>query len=318
MPAPKAPSPELAAGTELRKGGAPWGWLMAIAAVSGFSIAPPISRAVIIGGLDPTVMVVARIVLAALLLGGTIAVTTPRLLFADKRCFAIAAGAGLFNAIGMLTFFWALARIEASMASMLVGIGPLMVLSLLALRGERFTYRHGVRLVVALAGIYLLVGPGGQVDLLGVIWVMTAIGLHAIYTVVIQWYLTGYDARTVTFYLLIGMSVGVVAYWWLAGAHWDPPGVQGWMAIIILAVVSTYLSRLLIFGAISRIGSGQTSMLTPVETLLTVIWSVLFLNERLTMVQWAGGALVLTSAVLAIKRLGQARWQPRWRIWARS
>jgi drug/metabolite transporter (DMT)-like permease len=41
------------------------------------------------------------------------------------------------------------------------------------------------------------------------------------------------------------------------------------------------------------------------ETLLTVIWSTLFLHERLTPLQWVGGALIMVSALLAIQRLGR-------------
>jgi drug/metabolite transporter (DMT)-like permease len=87
---------------------------------------------------------------------------------------------------------------------------------------------------------------------------------------------------------------------------------------LILAFVSTYLSRLLVFAAIGRIGGGQMAMLSPVETLMAVLWSSLFLSERLSPVQWIGGFFILTSAVLAIQRLSIARLRPRWRLWAKS
>ena len=55
------------------------------------------------------------------------------------------------------------------------------------------------------------------------------------------------------------------------------------------------------------IGGGQVALLNPLETFLTVIWSVLFLSESLTAVQWMGGGLILLSALLAIQRLRRAR-----------
>jgi drug/metabolite transporter (DMT)-like permease len=79
------------------------------------------------------------------------------------------------------------------------------------------------------------------------------------------------------------------------------------VAVIALVVVSTFLSRMLMVAAISRIGSGQMALLTPVETLLTITWSMLFLGERLAPLQLVGGALILVSALLAIQRLGRAR-----------
>jgi drug/metabolite transporter (DMT)-like permease len=73
--------------------------------------------------------------------------------------------------------------------------------------------------------------------------------------------------------------------------------------------VSTYAARLLMVAAIRRLGSSQMALLVPVEMLLTVTWSVLFLGERFTGVQLAGGTLILLSAVLSVVRLKRVPWR---------
>jgi drug/metabolite transporter (DMT)-like permease len=40
---------------------------------------------------------------------------------------------------------------------------------------------------------------------------------------------------------------------------------------------------------------------------MTVIWSVSFLSEQLSLQQWLGGSLILMSALLAFQRLGKVR-----------
>ncbi len=77
------------------------------------------------------------------------------------------------------------------------------------------------------------------------------------------------------------------------------------MAVLILAIVSTLLARLAYFAAMGHIGGAQMALFGPLETLLSVIWSILFLNEQLAPVQLLGGALILASALLAVKRLGR-------------
>lgn len=295
-----------------------FGWVLALVASASFSVATPLARAVITDGVDPTGLLVVRIGLATLLVGLTIALTNPSHLRADRRCIGISLAAGSINSIGMLTYFWGLERLEASMAAMMISLSPIVVLSLLALRGEKVTYRHAVRLALALGGVYLLIGPGGYVDPIGVLWIAGSLICFAVQLVTLQWYLMGYEARTVTFYVLVAMTLGVTVMWLLEGAQWQPLGVNGWIAAVVLAVVSTYLSRLLLFSAVSRIGGGQMAMLSPVETLLSVTWAFLFLGERLSPLQWVGGLLILLSAVLAIQRLGIARLRPRWRLWAKS
>jgi drug/metabolite transporter (DMT)-like permease len=83
------------------------------------------------------------------------------------------------------------------------------------------------------------------------------------------------------------------------------PTPAGWVAVLILALVSTLLARLAYFSAMGRIGGAQMALFGPLETLLSVIWSIIFLNEQLAPLQLVGGALILVSALLAVKRLGR-------------
>jgi drug/metabolite transporter (DMT)-like permease len=296
------------------------GWALALTASTFFSIATPLSRGALTAGVGASELLVTRMALATLAMGLTIAIMDFRLLWTDKRCFWIATAAGALNGIGMLLYFWGLERLTASMTAMLIALSPIFVLSLLALRGERVTYRHAVRIGLALIGIYLLigVGGGGTIDPMGVMWIMVSMVCFALQLTLLQWFLLDYDARPVTLYVLLAMTVCVVGMWGLEGGVWHPLGTQGWVTAIVLAIPSTYASRLLLFAAVSRIGGGQMAMLSPVETLLSVFWSFLVLDERLTPIQWLGGIFILTSAVLAIQRLSIARLRPRWRLWAKS
>lgn len=295
------------------------GWTMALASTLAFSIAPTIVRGAIAGGMNPTTLLAARLVLSTLLLGGSIVLAAPDRLPIDRAGLLVCSVAGLANGIGMLTFFWALARIDASIASMIFSLSPLAALGVLALRGEKFTRRHTLRLALGLGGVYLLLGPtsGGRVDWLGVGLIFVAILAFAIHLALIQWFLQGYDARTVTFYVVATMMALAVGWWLVQGREWHDPGWSGWLAIGTLAIISTYLARLALFVGVRSLGGGQIALLMPLETLLSVTWSVLFLQERLSVWQWLGGLFILASAVLAVKRLNRARWQPRWRVWSR-
>lgn len=294
------------------------GWVIALTASTFFSIATPISRGALNAGVGATEMLVTRMTLATIFMGLTIGAMNPRLLFTDKRCFWISLACGTLNGTGMLLYTWGLQRLTSSMTAMLIALSPVYVLSLLALRGERVTYRHVVRLALALIGVYLLIGPGGEVDMIGVLWILVALVCFALQLTMLQWFLIDYDARSVTFYVLLAMTAATVVMWGLEGGTWQPLGFRGWWTVIVLAFASTYVARLLIFAAVSRIGGGQMAMLSPLETLLAVTWSFLFLGERLSPLQWVGGAFILTSAVLTIQRLGIARMRPRWRLWAKS
>jgi drug/metabolite transporter (DMT)-like permease len=293
------------------------GWALALFASFSFSFAAPIARGVILTGMDSTTLLVLRLSLATLFFGMTIAVMDARLFLVSRQTLLVTTFAGMTNGLGMLFFFWALERVHASIASMIISLIPLVVLSLLALRGERFTYRHFVRLGLGLGGVYLLIGPGGTVDPHGILLLVISIFCFSCQIVMLQWYLKGQDFRSVSFYISVGMAAVVVLYWATQGVAWQTPPVQSWLLIFALAFLSTFVARLTFVAAVDRIGGGQMTLLTPMETLLTVCWSMLFLQEHFTPLQWVGGALVLSSALLAVQRLNIAKWRPRWRNWTR-
>lgn len=294
---------------------------MALVSTLAFSVATPIARGAITGGINPTMLLMARLLISSLLLASSIALIWPGHLVINWRGLLVCAVAGLANGFGMLAYFWALTWIDASITSMMFSLSPLAVLGLLALRGERFTRRHFIRLGLALGGIYLLLGlETGQAG--GIAWpgiglVCITILCFAVHLSLIQWFLQDYDARPVTLYTVTTMTLVSIGFWFSQGAPWQDPGWSGWLAIGVLALVSTYLARLSLFVGVQKLGGGQIALLAPFETLLTVFWSVLFLHERLTFWQWLGGSLILISALLAVQRLNRARWRPRWRVWSR-
>lgn len=281
------------------------GWFLALFATLAFSVAPPVARFAILDGFDSTTLLLMRMGIATVMLGGTLGITAPGKLRIERRGLGATALIGAVNATGMIIFFASLIHLEASLASMMLTLSPPIVLSLLALRGERLTQRHLMRLGLAMIGVYLLVGPSGEVNWVGVALALLATFLFSLQVALTQWMLAAYPTRTSAFYVTASMTLCVVGWWLVRGAQWAAPGASGWFAVMVLAVVSTYIARLSYFAAMGRLGGAQVALLGPLETLLSVAWSILFLHERLAPLQIAGGVLILLSALLAVQRLGR-------------
>jgi drug/metabolite transporter (DMT)-like permease len=278
-----------------------FGWSMALAATVAAALVTPLARAVVVGGMDPITLLLARLSIAAVLLGVTLAATDRSLLKISRQGLVNVTLVGIIAGIEISCFFWSLAWIDASMSAMLKSVQPLVVLLLLSFGGEPITRRHMMRLALAIVGIYLLIGPSGDVAPLGLLLTGISILLYGIQLVLIQWRLLAYETRTMTLYLLIVMTLVVGGWWGVQGAEWSDPGVNGWIAILVMAVVSTYFARIAQFAAVRRVGGGQVALLWPLQTLLIILLSVIFLQEQMSPIQWMGGGLILSSALLAIQ-----------------
>ncbi|CAN5514353.1 EamA family transporter [soil metagenome] len=97
---------------------------------------------------------------------------------------------------------------------------------------------------------------------------------------------------TLAVYLLMGLA---------AGSTLDPRGIptEAWLPMIGIGVVSTALAVQAFYAGARRIGAAQASLVSTVEPVYTIALATLLLNEVLTAVQLAGGALVILAVLLA-------------------
>ena len=283
------------------------GWLLALITTLLFSVVPPITKALINEGLEPTTLIVTRYVLASLLLFLTVTLTQPKRLRIDLRGLAFCVLCGFLYAGTTWTFTTALTRMSSSVTSLILAVAPLFVFLLLMLRGEKPTGRMLLRFALSFAGVYFLLGPGGRVDSLGIALVFLCCLLYAMYMVVMQWYLKDYSSQTVVLYIIISLTFFAALNWMFQEPVLPKLSSQSWFLMGLLVVGCTYMAQLCLFGAIRILGSGQMGLMNPLEILLSLVWSALFLADRLSLVQWLGGTLILLGMVLAVEHLGRQR-----------
>ncbi len=228
---------------------------------------------------------------------------------------------GATNGIGSLLFYSGLVYIDASLAQFLFCLYPIWVFIFLSAAGHEVSRATMIQLGLALVGIFLLTYVGANKE---PIWlgIMLAIGGGACFgwhLVLGQWTLADLDSRTVALYVLTAMAATVVIARLLVNMPLEPISRDGWIAIILLALISTALSRLLMFSGLRLLGGVQTSIVSVATLGVTLVMAFLLLGERLTLVQWVGGFLVILNAVL-IGRTGtlEVTWEEllrdgRWR-----
>jgi drug/metabolite transporter (DMT)-like permease len=72
---------------------------------------------------------------------------------------------------------------------------------------------------------------------------------------------------------------------------------------VLLAIGSQVIGWLLIGTALPKLSVVETSVLLLGQPVFTVIWGVLLFDERLSVLQWAGSAIVLAGVgVLSFQR----------------
>ena len=295
------------------------GWLLATTSIVLYSTNTPIGRAAFVAGMRPMTLLFFRFVIATLFfivfmhfssLGSPSSTQRPL----GKEGWKMTAISGMANGLTLVCLYMGLTRLPASLASMIgIVLYPIFVFLILLWRNEVPTRRDLTRLALGVVGLYYLLGPSGQVDWIGVLFVSLGSFLFSLHMVSIQWYLQSYNTWHTTS-IMVYVATAIAGVMWLAdglfygGLDFFVPGTIGWVAIFFQGIIATFIGRVVTYAAVSRVGSAQMSLLSPVETLLTLVWSLLFLGEVLLLEQWFGAALVLGGMLLSIEITKLPAW----------
>lgn len=274
------------------------GFLLILFASVCLSTVPIVVRYGLQHGAAPLQLLPPRMLLGGALLWLWLGLTRPHRLRIDRGGLLICAAAGALNAVNLVLFYLGVRRVGASVAILVFSTYPALLLLMLHLRGEAVTRRDLLRLALAMSGIALVADPGGSVDPLGVLYMVLCAAFYAVYMLVVHERLVLYPAATSAVWIVTFLALASLAMRPLAMPA-PPLDAVGWGVVLWSGIVGTASTRVAIVEGIRLIGSGQTALLLPVETVLTLAWAALLLGERIDAQQMMGAGLVLTSVLLA-------------------
>jgi drug/metabolite transporter (DMT)-like permease len=211
-------------------------------------------------------------------------------------------------------FFASLERIDVSLASLLMCSYPaLVVAGAVLLRRERASRRRGLALVVALAGVVLVLagGVGGALDPIGIGLALGAAIAYAAYVLVSD-RLLGTTEPLVLATMLCAGAATAFALGGAATGSLEAPRLSTLLLVGVIALVATVLPIAAFLGGVHRIGASRATILGTIEPPVTIALSALVFGERLGPVQLLGAGLVFSAVViLQLRRRPKLRPVPQ-------
>jgi drug/metabolite transporter (DMT)-like permease len=252
------------------------------------------------GGADVVGVLISRFTIAGLLLAAVMAVT--RRPWPRGRPLAVCIGMGAIGYAGQAAcYFSALNHASAGLVALLLYAYPTLVAILAAVfLHQPLTRRTVLLLAASFAGIVLTVG-GGHGTPLGMALALGGAAVYSVYIIVGARELGGTDSLGSTTVICLSAA----ATFLVASVFQEPlfPSAWwGWLAVGLIAVVSTVVAILAFFAGLKRVGPATASIVSTLEPVVTVALAWALLGESLAPMQVVGGALVLASAAWLARR----------------
>ena len=251
-------------------------------------------------GADVLGVLLARFLIAGLVLGAVMLVARKR--WPRGRPLAAAIGMGAVGYAGQAAcYFTALNHASAGLVALLLYAYPTLVCILAAaFLEERLSPRIVALLGVSFVGIALTLG-GGHGTPIGFALSLAAALIYSVYIIVGARELKGTEAlASTTVICLSAAATMLVASLFLEPSF--PAEAMGWIPLALIALVSTVLAILTFFAGLKRVGPAAASIGSTLEPVVTVVLAWLVLGEAIAPVQLVGGALVLGSAAWLARR----------------
>lgn len=246
-------------------------------------------------------IVLIRTLLGSLLLIAVFFIRREKLTFyKKKKDLAFLAVSGIAMGTSWMFLYEAYAQIGVSVASLCYYCGPVIVMLLSPLVfKERLTVVKIVGFISVLAGIFLVNGQG---DIIANKWGIFCGLMSAVaYSFMVIFNkkaveIKGLENSTLQLFIafltvavFVGLKQGFVI----------EIQAQSILPILILGFVNTGIGCYLYFSSIGKILVQTVAVCGYLEPLSAVLFSVIFLNESMTILQIAGAVLIIGDAIFA-------------------
>jgi drug/metabolite transporter (DMT)-like permease len=207
----------------------------------------------------------------------------------------------LLGALGYFTatilYFTAIQNIDSGLAITIFYCNPVIVVLLSWwLLGNKPSRIIVWCLVSTLIGVTIAAGQVGNADTISVILVLIVAVEYAFYMIISSKVLPKVDLFTGVTIVMFGAASSFAIYALFAPSSVEvifPNAINGWVSVLMLAVVATVIPTATLYAGMNLIGTGKTAVIQTFEPVASILAGVIFLNEPLTLPRIIGATFVI-------------------------
>jgi len=230
---------------------------------------------------------------------------------ADARAFKLALLAAVPNIIMQSLWAWTFYFLKPGFATLIARSSVVwtMLFSLILFVDERTlvkSKRFWIGILLSVAGLVTVVVSKYDFyfsnSLTGILITLAAAITWSVYSVCAKIAFRKIDVRIGFSIVSIYTAAGLAPLAFIFG---EPSqalhiGLYPWAAVIISAILSIALAHTLFYASIKRIGATIPAVVQQLSPYATLLISMVVFAERLNLVQWLGGIVLVAGAALAI------------------
>ena len=194
--------------------------------------------------------------------------------------------------------------LDIGTAKMLHFMYPFMVSILCVfLFNERLSRKRMVALCIALSGLLCFMQFNSKGNIIGIILAIFSSLTYAFYMVMVgKKRLNKISPTVLTFYLSLVMIITSLLFSIFTGGIGIPKTKEVWVNLLIFTLSSQILGVIFLQIGIQKLGAVESSIISLLEPLASVVTGFLFLNERISRLELVGSMILISSIFIFISK----------------
>lgn len=237
-----------------------------------------------------------------------------RVRFSPRLWFLVIMAAITGIALNQITFIAGIARTTTAHSSLIVALGPIMVLVIaVVMRLEALTGWKFAGMLVASGGVAILTadtaGTGSAAHWTGDLIMLASTLVFAIYTVLmkeIAGQADGLTLNTVIFVLGAAFMVLFCGHEFIT-TPWTRLSLAAWSGVVFLIVFGSVISYMLFADVMTQLPASRAAAFNYLQPVVASGLGMWLLSERLTSKVWVGGSLILAGVYLTERERGEEK-----------
>lgn len=279
------------------------GVLLVLLSALGFGLMPIFALFAYRGDINVSTLLFIRFALATAVFMAYVFFKYRRIKLRLKDFFYLFILGGICYTLQSTFYLTAVRHISPSLAALLLYTYPIYVVLLsFIVDKERPVRLTLISVSVSFVGVLLILGTAyGQISGTGIALALGAALVYSFYIILGNRVIRTMPPVITSTFVSMFAGIGVVIVSLFTDNLDFSFRAMAWFPILGLTLLSTIIAILAFFRGIELLGPVRASIISMTEPLFATLSAVLLLQDRLTLIQVAGGAAILAGAMLITK-----------------
>lgn len=279
-----------------------WGYLLIIISAIGFGVMPIFASYAYENNVTLTTFLFLRFAFTSIIFFAYIFLKKIKININKTQLLYLILLGGILYTLQSTFYFSSIKYIPTSLAVLLLYLYPVFVAFLsFFINKEKLSIKLFLSIAISLTGMILVLGtPESDINYIGILLALGAAIIYSFYIIIGNKMALLLSPIITSAFIALFASLSLLIGGIFTNTLSFDFNTTGWLPILGTTLFSSIIAMVTFFKGMNIIGPTRASILSMVEPVVTIVFSIILFNDTMSGLQFVGGIIIIIGAILVI------------------